>query len=290
MPRAKPPNPSPVFTVYPVSLSPDQRAKTVELLGYPEHDFSAESPGAPDLAFAIRCIEQSLALCSQGARHLDSIPRSVHYRQVASSIRKKTEALLAELCGLSDYYRDALNQEGADFPAVTLELGALRDAAVAMKETYAGGDSRGRGKEVALKASVQQLRTLFRKYTSALPKGRATKGSFVSLSEFEAAETEFLKFTLLAVKAISKERAATKLARLLRDPACKPTSPASKKVPRNAPLLNWLRLPRVPILNNVRRNSLISGQGRAGSSLGAETFYGKDGYSSPPGSRTNWAG
>jgi hypothetical protein len=254
MPRAKPPNPSPVFTIYPDSLSSDQRAKIAELLGYPGYDFLQESinsqlgggevlsrdPGqpliikranskkakrkSPDLGLAILNVEQALSLCSQGARYLDVLPRAVHYRQVASSIGQKSLALLNELCELSDYYRDALNLEGADIQSIEQELAKLFDATTAVKTTYAEGDSRGRGKENALKACIRQLRVIFRKYATPLPSERITKGSFASRSQYEAAEMTFLSYTLVAVKAISKERTETKLARLLRDPACEPTS------------------------------------------------------------------
>lgn len=259
MSRAKPPNPSPVFTIYPDSLSPDQRAKVAELLGYPGYDFLQESidfqlgggevlsrdPGQPlvikqgkrkrekrkstNLGLAIIKVEQALSLYSQGARHLDNLPRAVHYRQVAASIGQKSLALLNELCELSEYYRDALSLEGADVQAMENELAKLFDATSAVKKNYAGRDSRGRGKENALKACIQQLRAIFREYVTPLAMERPTKGSFTSRSEYEAAEMNFLSYTLVAVKAICKERAGTKLTRLLRDPACQPTPPPKGK-------------------------------------------------------------
>lgn len=258
MPRPKPPNPSPVFAIYPDRLSPDQRAKVAELLGYPGYDLLQESidaqlgggevlsraPGqplvirranpktakrkSPDLGLAILSVEQALSLCSQGARHLDTSPRAVHYRQVASSIGRQSLALLNELCEMSDYYRDALNCRGADIPAIEQELAKLVDASAAVKDAYAHNESRGRTKENALKATVQQLRAIFRKYAAPLPGERTKKGSFISRSSFEAAEMAFLNYTLVTVKAISKERAVAKLNRLLSDPACQLT-PATRE-------------------------------------------------------------
>lgn len=250
MPRVTPKRASPVFNVRPVSLPSNARDQLAELLGFPGFDFlqdasdrqlgegkilrrvqgepiliakgKSKSKGSslPDIGQSIHDIERALALCNDGAAHLDHIPRSADYIAVARSIAKKSGALLAEVSDISSYYRDALTAFGADIAALEISVARMFDSAKALINTHIGKSSKGARKDVALRAGIRELRKIFRKYGAPRDRERRAHGAFVKRSPDETAELAFVSFALQEGGIKRANYLAKELPRLMRHPNC----------------------------------------------------------------------
>lgn len=242
MPRPKPKQTSPNFTVRAHSLTDAQQAKLLELLGYdaasleaaehPGYRVLKREPGAPLVVEkvsepklpaknpyeAIRSIEISLGLYVDGAEHLDNIPRPADYREAFSSVEREASRLLNTIAGWTEYYREQFAARGADVHEIEQALARLLEVANAVVREMKQKSSKGARRQAALKEVIRLLRLTFRDYYQGKRTARKRQGAFQSLAPWEKSEREFVRSALRAARIIPE--GYRDLSRLFLDERC----------------------------------------------------------------------
>jgi len=219
-PRRQETKASPVFAARPPTLSAAAQERLSELLGYegvdltqeavdhqmPGHRVVRRAPGEPlvlapdssrlnvertNLGEALPSIEAALGLAIDGQQHLDRAPRPKDYVAAFERALRDAFRLCERLAGWSGYFDDVVTADGYDTDALIEELARFVGVSTRLAKKYRAQSSQGARKEVALRASVQILRRIFRKHYRG-PLQKRTRRPFAPRSEQERRELDFV--------------------------------------------------------------------------------------------------
>jgi len=186
-PKAK--KAQPTFFLYPHSLGDETKKRLAELLGNDDYQ-------------AILDVEITLSLGTDGAVHLDDIPRPADYVSAFRPISKDAVRLVNALMGLGGYFSEEFTKRGVNQDAIETQLLSLLSVSEAVIGEYKAKPSKGAKKNNALSEVIDRLRGIFWKYYKGLKGQRKSKNGFQSLSEDERSEGEFVKVALLDARII----------------------------------------------------------------------------------------
>lgn len=196
MSRPKPNKASPYFTSYGYrGLSDEATSALIKALGYRLADLAAESV-PHQLEEIILAVERALGIYTDGAQHLDHIPRPTHYVNAFRPIERQARKLSETLFDMGQYFSDELLNRGVDSNSFAAELVNLAETSKAIIRDFSGKSSKGRRKNIARAEVIKRLLDIFRSNYQGPLKSREHRGGLQFAAEWEHQEFAFVRTAL----------------------------------------------------------------------------------------------